>query len=276
MLEIESALESDPEYDILSVIPASYTSRMARRSAPPSAIARLNRGTIDTLKSLANQSPKIDLLSHFLRDYRIHCDRGMNDPNHSRFKIHRPPRRPDPPLDETLTRLASATTVEVIFPLSDEVNDLISRHDCGTENESLPFSETLAVSLKKLFSASYKVWEYLIHGAVFKCNNAIMAKVIAGFRTSIGYPSMQYLQKHAPEIPPPRPHGLIKLGNFWAIFMTYIPLITLEEAWPSLFHEQKISIQHEMNDVLLRLRELKQPDGLPLGGIGEEGVDDHY
>ncbi len=168
-----------------------------------------------------------------------------------------------------MTRLASSTTANVIFPLSDAVNDLVSRHNCGTE-ESLTSSEKLALSLKGLFSASEKLWDFPLRGAVFKCSDEVVAKVINGLRNSTEYTSMQYLYKHAPDIPAPLPHGVVKLGNFWAIFMTYIPSITLEKAWPSLDHEQKVSIQHQLNDILTRMREMKQAEGLPLGGVGEK------
>jgi len=275
MRKIKNALESNPECDILSIIPASYKSKMTQKSAHPSAIALLNRSTIDTLQSLANESPEIDWLSQFPKRYRMDYDRGMEDPGYKALRINRPPKSPDPPPEDTLTRLASAATANVIFPLSDTVNDLISRYNYGTE-ESLTSSETLALSMKRLFSASNKLWEYPFRGAVFKCSDEVVAKVIFGFHDSTEYTSMQYLYKHAPEIPAPRPHGLVNIGNFWAIFMTYIPSITLEKAWPSLCHEQKVSIQHQLNDILTRMREMKQPDGLLLGGVGGEGVKDLY
>lgn len=200
-------------------------------------------------------------------------DSGIEDPDYKVLRINRLLKSPDPPPEDTLTRLASAATANIIFPLSDAVNDLISRHIYGTE-ESLTSSETLALSMKRLFSASDKLWEHRFRGTVFKCSDKVVAKVILGFHNSIEYTSMQYLYKYAPEIPAPRPRGLVDLGNFWAIFMTYIPSITLEKAWPSLCHEQKVSIQYQLNDILTRMRQMEQPDRLPLGGVGGEGVKD--
>ncbi|KAL9098398.1 MAG: hypothetical protein Q9163_005936 [Psora crenata] len=273
MEDIEAALKSDPECDILSIIPPSYKSEITKESAPPSKIALLNRTMIDVLQSLTNETPEIDLLSHFPKRYRMEYDRGMADPGCEQFRIYRPPKAPDTPPKDTLSRIASAATATVVFPLSDAVNDLISHHTSGTE-ESLTSSEKLAFSMKRLFKSSDKLWEYPFRGAVFRCSDEVVAKVISGFRRSTEYTSMQYLQEHAPEIPAPRPHGLVNLGGFWAIFMTYIPSVTLEEAWPSLCHEQKVSVQHQLSGILTRMRELKQPDGLPLGGVGGEGVND--
>ena len=269
--KIEVALESNPECDILSVIPASYKSKMTQNLAHLSAISLLNRSTIDTLQSRANESPEIDLLSHFPERYRINYDRGIEDPYYKPLKIKKPLISPDPPPEDTLSRLASATTAKIKFPLSNTVDNLISRYNYGIE-ESLISSETLALSIKRLFNVSDKLWELPFRGAVFKCSDEVVAKVISGSFDSTEYTSMQYLHKYAPDIPAPRPHGLVNIGNFWAMFMTYIPSITLEEAWPSLYHEQKVSVQHQLNDILTRMREIKQLDGLLLGGVGGEGV----
>ena len=256
MLLLEDALESDPECDILSVIPSDYNTEKIQESAPPSSIALLNRSTIETLQWLAGESPEIGLLSHFPKHYQMDYDRRIEVSDHKALKISKPPTKPDLPPDDTLTRLASATTANVEFPLSDTVHDLISGHDDDREI-SLTSSETLALSLKRLFTASEKLWEFPIRGAVFKCSDEVVAKVICGLNNSTEYTSMQYLYENAPDIPAPRPNGLVKIGNHWAIFMTYIPSITLEDAWPSLCHEQKASVQHQLNDILTKMREIK-------------------
>lgn len=41
---------------------------------------------------------------------------------------------------------------------------------------------------------------------------------------------MQYLAKHASDFPDPRPYGLIRLGAFMVLFMTYILPIILTKA----------------------------------------------
>ena len=42
---------------------------------------------------------------------------------------------------------------------------------------------------------------------------------------------MQFLAERAPDIPAPRTHGLIALDPFRVIFMSYVPGITLAQAW---------------------------------------------
>lgn len=56
-----------------------------------------------------------------------------------------------------------------------------------------------------------------------KRSDEIVAKVITGNTDYTEYTSMEYLEKKAPDIPAPRPHGLITFGHFRVIFMSYIP-----------------------------------------------------
>lgn len=86
---------------------------------------------------------------------------------------------------------------------------------------------------------------------------------------------MQYLAERMPEIPAPRAHGMIQLGPFRVIFMSCIPGMTLTEAWPSLAHKDKASIQCQLDNIFRKLRTLRQPDGNVLGGVGGEGVKEY-
>jgi hypothetical protein len=70
---------------------------------------------------------------------------------------------------------------------------------------------------------------------------------------------MEYLAEKAPDIPTRRPHGL-DLGPFRVIFMSYIPDMTLTQAWPQLSHDDKLSIRSQLDGIFRRLRTL-QPDG---------------
>ncbi|PQE11966.1 kinase-like domain protein [Rutstroemia sp. NJR-2017a BVV2] len=63
--------------------------------------------------------------------------------------------------------------------------------------------------------------------------------------------------------------------NVRIMFMTYFPSMTLEAAWPKLTHEDKSSIQSQLNDIFIKLRSLPS-DGRSLGSVCGEGVKDHY
>lgn len=57
--------------------------------------------------------------------------------------------------------------------------------------------------------------------------------------------------------------------------MSYIPSTTLRDAWPTLSHDNKLSIQQQLNELFVELREIKQHGGR-LGGVGGEGVSDSH
>ncbi|GAB1201945.1 hypothetical protein APSETT445_000543 [Aspergillus pseudonomiae] len=87
------------------------------------------------------------------------------------------------------------------------------------------------------------------------------------------YTGMQFLMERAPNVPAPRPYyGLVALGPFRVIFMSYIPGTTLAQAWPNMSHEEKLSIQRQLYDIFCYLREIQQKDGHALGAVYGEGV----
>lgn len=130
-------------------------------------------------------------------------------------------------------------------------------------------------SLRTLLWASTKIWELRSRGLVVKCTDEIAAKFVSHNKDFTEYTAMQYLAEHAPDIPAPRPHGLVIFGHYQVTFMSYIPSMTLADAWAVLSHEQRISIQFQSDAILRRLRTLRKPEGHALGGAAGEGVKDH-
>jgi len=275
MRRLERALAKDPETDLLSMFPPSYPSRFIADSAPSSAIAMLNRQTVKELEFMTSRDPEIDLLNNFpvyyKRNYAL--KKRLALPAGEPQTAVPEPVESQKPKSETLTRLDSITTASILSPLSDTVTTLLAENTTFSA-DSKQNAQSLATSLKQTFRNSQKLWEFPVRGVVLKCSDQIVAKVIMGFRDSTEYTSMQYLAEHAPDIPAPRPHGLIDLHPFTVIFMSYIPSMTLTKAWPTLTHENKVSVQHQLDDIFGRLRKLKQPDGFALGGVGGERVKD--
>lgn len=64
----------------------------------------------------------------------------------------------------------------------------------------------------------------------------------------------------------PREHGMVALGPFSVIFMSYIPGITLAEARPTPSHNEKLSIQRRLEDIFDRLLHLPI-DSQGIGGM---------
>lgn len=56
------------------------------------------------------------------------------------------------------------------------------------------------------------------------------------------------------------------------MFMSHIPSTSLDKVWPKLSHENKECIRDRLNEILQRLRTLRQPDGLPIGGVAGEAA----
>jgi hypothetical protein len=105
---------------------------------------------------------------------------------------------------------------------------------------------------------------------VLRCSKKLVAKVKDSDTTE--YTSCEYLTRSAPDIPVPGMHNYIRLGNRLTTFMSYIPSASLDKVWPKLSHENKKSIRDRLNEILERLRTLRQSDGLAIGGFAGEAA----
>lgn len=109
---------------------------------------------------------------------------------------------------------------------------------------------------------------------VLRASEAIAVKVTRDVDNITEYTSMQYLWDQKPSIPAPRPLGLVKMGKFYLIFMTFISGLDLEEAWPQLEDHQKRDISSQLDVILSDLRSLPFPKNQSLGGVQGEGCKD--
>ncbi|KAH1543790.1 hypothetical protein KXX57_005734 [Aspergillus fumigatus] len=270
MLEFQAALEKNPTADLMSMFPEQYLHEHRKaRYRQLSYAANINYRVLDELYDTLRYEPEVDLLSAFPKNYSRKIKMALGP----KFVqgIEQENETNGPP--EFRTRLDLAESATVVYPLSEEVNALLSH--CPRrwlDNESINAEKSFVLSLKQLLWRSPKLWESPVRGVVVKCNEDIVAKVVAGNNDYTEYTSMQYLLEWAPDIPAPRPHGLVAFGPFRVIFMSYIPGTTLTQAWPNLLHEEKLSIQRQLDEIFRRLRALRQDDGDVLGGVCGEGV----
>ncbi|KAJ6020781.1 multidrug resistance-associated protein [Penicillium herquei] len=112
-------------------------------------------------------------------------------------------------------------------------------------------------------------------GAILKCSDNIVVKIFPSSRDLTEYHNLQYLAENVHELPIPNPHGVIRIGDISAMFMSYVPGTNLDEVWSHLSHEGKLFIQKQLDDIFPRLRSLRQEDGAELGGVCGEGVKDY-
>jgi len=168
-----------------------------------------------------------------------------------------------------LTSSIGATTV--VSPLSDSVQILLGVHTHSTMQP-----QSLSINLRNTIESSQVIWQSkaCCGHAVVKCTTRIVVKIVPNFDDHTEYTSMQYLAQHAPEIPAPKPLGLVTSNKTSYIFMSFVPGLTVDKIWSKLFKKQKVSIRDQLNDALLKLRQLKVPHGVSLGGVCGEGCKD--
>jgi len=168
------------------------------------------------------------------------------------------------------TSSIGATTI--VFHLLESVQDLLGVH---THDISTLRSQSLSINLGNIIESSQIIWQSkaCCGHAVVRCSTKIVVKIVPNLDDYTEYTSMQYLAQHAPEIPAPKPLGLVLSNRTSYIFMSFVPGLTVK-IWSKLSKKQKISISVQLNDVLLKLRQLKVPDGVSLGGVCGEGCKD--
>ena len=168
--------------------------------------------------------------------------------------------------------LSPASTAPVKFPLSEAVQRLL-----GTQlHELSEESSSLWSKLYRTIDASEVIWRNGISGgvAVMKCSSDTVVKMIPNFEDFTEYTALQYLRRHAPEIPVPEPLGAMMSEQTAYIFMSFIPGPTLESVWAQLPNQQKISLSNQLSGILLELRQIQIPKHCTFGGVGGEGCKD--
>ncbi|KAG4430155.1 hypothetical protein IFR05_014365 [Cadophora sp. M221] len=205
--------------------------------------AKFNREVIERLQVALQQNPEVNLLSVIPSDY-INQLRGVKPNALPKPKsCPKPPRRPDFCRD----LVARAKTATVIHELSEATTLFLSKY----LEPNGPFqdpTQCLVAVLTRMISGSEKVWEGQTRGVVLKCDENLVAKIIS---SNDDYTDVRIM------------------------FMTYFPCITLEKAWGSLTHDDKVLIQQQLDEIFCKLRQLKNNGGR-MGGVGGEGVkEDH-
>jgi aminoglycoside phosphotransferase len=262
--EFQAELERNPKADLLSMFPELY--RHEHRNSQYlqlSHAGKINLRTLHDLRETLRDDPEINMLSVFPKNYNRKMTMATGQKVLPSTGIDIPEQGP-----EFRTRLDNAESAKIVFPLSSTVIALITKYSKGSPNDP---KNALATSLKQLLLDSPKLWESPARGMVVQCSENIVAKVVIGNGDSTEYTSLRFLAERAPDIPVPRAHGMVALGPFSVIFMSYVPGMTLAQAWSALSQTEKSSIQQQLEDIFSRLRSL-QPDNQNIGGVHGEGA----
>lgn len=173
------------------------------------------------------------------------------------------------PMDDIRNKLMSVTSATGVFPLAKSVQALL--HSDST-------NLSLVDGLRELIKRSRVIWKPNMgcHKIVLDAGSEIALKIIQDMGDTTEYTTLQYLEKHLPEIPAPKPLGLVALGERCSLlFMSLMPGATLAEVWPALDHSLKCSVQEQLNRIFASLRSFRPSESnTPLGGVAGEGCKD--
>lgn len=159
-----------------------------------------------------------------------------------------------------------------MFPLSDAVAKLIE--PVSQTAGGLPVG--LSQRLFEVLKSSEILWKapFARQKGVFKCSAEIVVKAVRNMEHYTEYTALQYLDRHMPNIPVPKPLGLVRMSGISLIFMSHMGSAPLGEVWHTLDSCQKTSLSNQLNTILADLRTLPFTEGTPLGGVAGEGCRD--
>lgn len=166
--------------------------------------------------------------------------------------------------------LDTTCPTEIVHPLSTSIKDVI-----GCSEQDLEENE-LSQHVSNLLSKS----EVIDRGpipttrTIFRCSPTAVVKVIWNADDYTEYTTLQFLDKYVPNVPAPKPLGVLRVGQLSLIFVSYIPGKTMKETWPQLTIDQKLSVMDQLGRIFLTLRSTNCPPNSPLGGLTGEGCKD--
>ncbi|KAJ5927968.1 hypothetical protein N7466_006924 [Penicillium verhagenii] len=239
--------------------------------SPPnnkSKAAKFNAHVLKKLQAALVQDPEINLAEQFPAAYvnRLLEMRKTSEPPPKRAKFN-------PDADGDIRRsLCPSDPTKIIFPLSESVKNLLQSVSQTAEH----LSDELSQRIIEVLHSSEVLWKppFARHKGVFKCSADIAVKAIRNMEHYTEYTTLQYLAHHKPNIPAPRPLGLVRMGKISLLFMTYMRSTPLGEVWQTLEPCQKASLRNQLNAILADLRTLPFTEGAPLGGVAGEGCKD--
>jgi aminoglycoside phosphotransferase (APT) family kinase protein len=237
----------------------------------------MNREILEALQAKLAENPSLDIDSVVMR---LHLDAKRKYFPHPTAALLQQRRKPPKPKLQSFPTalLESASSPIVLSPLSDAAKTLIfgDGGDGGVSGDR----DSLGKGLRRVLEQGEVLAVLRGRGGVLRYGSKstvdIAIKIVPASAAGSEYSTLQYLAEHAPDFPAPKPHGLIELDGSVLILMSYIPSVTLRNAWSKLSHKNKLSIQLELERLFSRLREIKQRPGGRLGGVGGEGVSDSH
>ena len=243
--KLQKAISKDPEVDLTSIIPTKYSARLMG----------LKRQEANKRPHQAQEKASKSNTASAVEDTGVCISQNVTD-------------------DQSLSELAdSIGTTVVTIALSESVRHLLGVHTGGVEDSRF---QSLSSNLSKVINASEIIWQSkACRGhAVLRCSSDIVLKIVPDHEDHTEYTSMQYLAQNIPAFPAPKPLGLLASNSTTYLFMSLIPGLTVDKIWSELSGDQKDSLRDQLNESLMKLRDLRVPDHVSLGGTRNEGCKD--
>ncbi|KAI9802929.1 MAG: hypothetical protein M1825_002160 [Sarcosagium campestre] len=236
-----------------------------------SAAAKFNVSVLRKLERALEANPEIDLTTVFPNHYAVRLAGRKSDKDMEEVTITRT--SPPPESDESSAIQLPKGPATIVHPLSDTLKIILGKHGDGADiNQASGLIKALVQTLRQ----SDIIWQSKSSSNhyVAKCSSDVVVKPIDSRSDFTEYTSMQFLALHKPQLPVPRPHGLIVADKTAFLFMSFVPGVSLGKMWPELQEPQKLSISNELDRLFYELRQLSCPAGMPLGGVAGEGCKD--
>ncbi len=262
---------SDPS----KMIPSKW--KTIEQEAPtPSAAAEFNRKVFKHLQREIETNPEVDLSTLLPSNYTSRlAARARGSSSHTSRLPSSTPLTPETDRSETPVQSNDQeNSTEIPFGLTRDLEELFER--VSQHSDSVNSSSKIVNGIQKAIQNGEVLWrsKALSGNMVVKCNDRIAVKIIPRTSDYTEFTTMRYLQANLPDVPAPRPLGVISCGRSSYIFMTYVSGVSLDTIWPDLDEKQKKHIASELNEILERIRQERCPLGEVLGGVGGEGCKD--
>lgn len=238
--------------------------------------AEFNRKVFKRLQREIETNPEVDLSTILPSNYASRLAEKASGSSLHTSRVPSPtPLTPHSHRTETSVQSSDQEDcTDIPFGLTRDLEELLEQE--RQHSDSANNGSKIMSGIHKAIQNGEVLWrsEVSSNNMVVKYNDRIAVKIIPRTLDYTEFTSMRYLQTNLPDVPAPRPLGVISCGCSSYIFMTYVSGVSLDTIWPELDEKQKKHIASELNEILERMRQRRCPPGAALGGVGGEGCKD--
>ncbi|EGY18663.1 uncharacterized protein VDAG_09189 [Verticillium dahliae VdLs.17] len=247
-------------------LPSQPTENRVLKANHKTPAARYNIKVLRALQHTLKGSPEADLASLLPSTYskklQSFKDSAVHPSTSATGSFDSKPSFLD---NDVRSRIDAADQSMTLVQLSSELNGLLQPH------------KDLSTGLVNLLANSEVLYEsaWAASIMVFRVSENLVVKVTVDERSTLNeHRSLAYLQQHQHRFPAPRPHGVVRLGQFCLLFTSFIPGITLEKAWSRFDNMEKTAISNQLDTLVATLRLIPFPENTTLGGVLGGGCKD--